>query len=173
VRIIAATNQNLPQAIREKRFREDLFYRLNVVNLELPPLRERREDIPLLAQYLLRKYRKLNKQVEGISEEALDCLISYYWPGNIRELENTIERAVILAKEPLIKKEDLSLPSGDIVSLSKESFSLGSKSLRKVERNLLATVLEETKWNLSKAAQILEISRITLYSKIKEYGLAK
>jgi len=170
VRIIAATNQNLPQAIREKRFREDLFYRLNVVNLELPSLRERKEDIPLLAQYLLRKHRRLNKQVKGISKEALDCLISYSWPGNIRELENTIERAVILAKEPLIKKEDLSLPSGDI-SLDKVSFSLGSKSLRKVERNLLATVLEETKWNLSKAAQILEISRTTLYSKIKKHKL--
>ncbi len=173
VRIIAATNQSLPQAIREKRFREDLFYRLNVVSLEIPSLRERKEDIPLLAQYLLRKYRRLNKQVEGISEEALDYLTSYPWPGNVRELENTVERAVILAKEPLIKKEDLSLPSGDIVSLGKVSFSLGSKSLRKVERNLLATVLEETKWNLSKAAQILEISRTTLYSKIKKHGLAK
>ena len=173
VRIIAATNQNLPQAIKEKRFREDLFYRLDVVSLALPPLRKRKEDIPLLAQYLLRKHRRLNKQVEGISKEALDCLISYSWPGNIRELENTMERAVILAKEPLIKKEDLSLPSGDIVSLSKVSSPLGSKSLRKVERNLLATVLEETKWNLSKAAQILEISRTTLYSKIKKHKLAK
>ncbi len=173
VRIIAATNQNLSQAIREKRFREDLFYRLNVVNLELPPLRERREDIPLLAQYLLKKYKRLNKCVEGISEEALDCLASYPWPGNIRELENTMERAVILAKKPLIKEKDLSLPSGDITSLDKVSFSLGSKSLRKVERNLLATVLEETKWNLSKAAQILEISRTTLYSKIKKHKLTK
>jgi len=173
VRIIAATNQNLPQAIKEKRFREDLFYRLNVVSLELPPLRERKEDIPLLAQYLLRKHRRLNKQVEGISKEALDCLISYSWPGNIRELENTMERAVILAKESLIKKEDLSLPSGNIASLDEASFSLGSKSLRKVERNLLAIVLEETNWNLSKAAQILEISRTTLYSKIKKHKLAK
>lgn len=172
VRIIAATNQNLPQAIREKRFREDLFYRLNVVNLELPPLRERKEDIPLLTQYLLKKHRRLNKQVEGISEKALDCLISYPWPGNIRELENTIERAVILAKKPLIEEEDLSLSSQDIASLDKVSFSLGSKSLREVEKNLLATVLEETKWNLSKAAQILEISRTTLYSKIKKHKIA-
>lgn len=173
VRIIAATNQNLPQAIREKRFREDLFYRLNVVSLELPPLRERKEDIPLLAQYLLKKYKRLNKCVEGISEEALDCFASYPWPGNIRELENTMERAVILAKKPLIKEEDLYLPSGDIASLDKASFSLGSKSLRKMERNLLAAVLGETKWNLSKAAQILEISRTTLYSKIKKHKLAK
>ncbi len=173
VRIIAATNQNLPQAIKEKRFREDLFYRLNVVSLELPPLRKRKEDIPLLAQYLLRKHRTLNKQVEGISKEALDCLISYPWPGNIRELENTMERAIILAKKSLIRKEDLSLPSRNIPSLSKVSFSLGSKSLREVERNLLVTVLEETNWNLSKAAQILEISRTTLYSKIKKHRLAK
>ncbi len=173
VRIIAATNQNLPQAIREKRFREDLFYRLNVVSLELPPLRERKEDIPLLAQYLLKKYKRLNKCVEGISEEALDCFASYPWPGNIRELENTMERAIILAKKPLIKEEDLYLPSGDIASLDKVSFSLGSKSLRKMERNLLAAVLGETKWNLSKAAQILEISRTTLYSKIKKHKLIK
>ncbi len=172
-RIIAATNQNLLQAIREKKFREDLFYRLNVVSLELPPLRERKEDIPLLAQYLLKKYKRLNKCVEGISEEALDCLVSYPWPGNIRELENSIERAVILAKKPLIKEEDLSLPSRDIASLDKTSFSIGSKSLRKVERNLLANVLEEANWNLSKAAQILEISRTTLYSKIKKHKLAK
>ncbi len=172
VRIIAATNQNLAQAIKEKRFREDLFYRLNVVSVALPPLRKRKEDIPLLAQYLLRKHRRLNKQVEGISKEALDCLMAYPWPGNIRELENTMERAIILAKKPLIEKGDLSLPSGDIPSLSKVSFSLASKSLREVERSLLLTVLEETNWNLSKAAQILEISRTTLYSKIKKHKLA-
>lgn len=173
VRIIAATNQNLPQAIKEKRFREDLFYRLNVVTLELPPLRERKEDIPLLVQYILKKYRAVNKRVEGISKEALDCLISYLWPGNIRELENTIERAIILAKKPLIEKEDLLLSSSSITSLDKVSFSLGSKSLRKMERSLLANALEETNWNLSKAAQILEISRTTLYSKIKKHKLAK
>lgn len=173
VRIIAATNQNLLQAIKEKRFREDLFYRLNVVTLELPPLRERKEDIPLLVQYILKKYRAVNKRVEGISKEALDCLISYLWPGNIRELENTIERAIILAKKPLIEKEDLLLSSSSITSLDKVSFFLGSKSLRKMERSLLANVLEETNWNLSKAAQILEISRTTLYSKIKKHKLAK
>lgn len=172
VRIIAATNQNLPQAIKEKRFREDLFYRLNVVSLELPPLRERKEDIPLLVQYILKKYRAVNKRVEGISKEALDCLTSYLWPGNIRELENTIERAIILAKKPLIEKEDLLLSSSSITSLDKVNFSLGSKSLRKMERSLLANVLGETNWNLSKAAQILEISRTTLYSKIKKHKLA-
>ncbi|MCK4418790.1 sigma-54-dependent Fis family transcriptional regulator, partial [Candidatus Aerophobetes bacterium] len=172
-RIIASTNQNLTQAIREKRFREDLFYRLNVISLELPPLRERKKDIPLLAQYFLKKYGAANKCVEGISKEALDCLIFYPWPGNVRELENTIERAVILAKKPLIEKENLFLSPPDITSLGKPGFSFGSKSLRKVEKSLIANVLEETKWNLSKAAQILEISRTTLYSKIKKHGLAK
>ncbi|MFQ5835631.1 MAG: sigma 54-interacting transcriptional regulator, partial [bacterium] len=172
VRIIAATNQNLPQAINEKRFREDLFYRLNVVSIDLPPLRERKEDIPLLAQYILKKYRAVNRRVEGISKEALDRLISYPWPGNVRELENTLERAVILAKGPLIE-EDLSLPPRNLTSLSKASFSVGSKSLREVERSLLATVLEENHWNLSKAAQLLQISRTTLYSKIKKHKLAK
>ena len=172
-RIIASTNQNLTQAIREKRFREDLFYRLNVISLELPPLRERKKDIPLLAQYFLKKYGAANKCVGGISKEALDCLIFYPWPGNVRELENTIERAVILAKKPLIEKENLFLSPPDITSLGKPGFSFGSKSLRKVEKSLIANVLEETKWNLSKAAQILEISRTTLYSKIKKHGLAK
>jgi len=172
-RIIASTNQNLTQAIREKRFREDLFYRLNVISLELPPLRERKKDIPLLAQYFLKKYGAANKCVEGISKEALDCLIFYPWPGNVRELENTIERAVILAKKPLIEKENLFLSPPDTSPLDRPGFSFGSKSLRKVEKSLIANVLEETKWNLSKAAQILEISRTTLYSKIKKHKLAK
>ena len=173
VRIVAATNQNLPQAIKEKRFREDLFYRLNVVSIDLPPLRERKEDVPLLAQYFLKKYRAASRRVEGISKGALDQLMSYRWPGNVRELENTMERTIILAKRPLIEEEDLSLPSRNTVSLGKLDFSLGSKSLREIEKTVLATVLEETDWNLSRAAQILEISRTTLYSKIKKHELAK
>ena len=173
VRIVAATNQSLPEAIKEKRFREDLFYRLNVVSIDLPPLRERKEDIPLLAQYFLKKHRAANRRVEGISKKALDQLTSYPWPGNVRELENTMERTIILAKRPLIEEEDLSLPSRNTASLGKLDFSLGSKSLREIEKTVLATVLEETDWNLSRAAQILEISRTTLYSKIKKHELAK
>ncbi|TET62240.1 sigma-54-dependent Fis family transcriptional regulator, partial [Candidatus Aerophobetes bacterium] len=117
VRIVAATNQSLPEAIKEKRFREDLFYRLNVVSIDLPPLRERKEDIPLLAQYFLKKHRVANRRVEGISKKALDQLTSYPWPGNVRELENTMERTIILAKRHLIEEEDLSLPSRNTVSL--------------------------------------------------------
>ena len=173
VRIVAATNQSLPEAIKEKRFREDLFYRLNVVSIDLPPLRERKEDIPLLAQYFLKKHRAANRRVEGISKKALDQLTSYPWPGNVRELENTMERTIILAKRPLIEQEDLSLPSRNTVSLGKLDFSLGSKSLREIEKTVLATVLKETDWNLSRAAQILEISRTTLYSKIRKHELAK
>jgi len=119
----------------------------------------------------LKKYRVANRHVEGISKEALERLVSYPWPGNVRELENTLERAVILAREPLIEEEDLSLPFQNLTSLGKAGFSVGSKSLREMERILLATVLEETHWNLSKAAQILEISRTTLYSKIKKHKL--
>ena len=173
VRIVAATNQSLPEAIKEKRFREDLFYRLNVVSIDLPPLRERKEDIPLLAQYFLKKHRAANRRVEGISKKALDQLTSYPWPGNVRELENTMERTIILAKRPLIEEEDLSLPSRNTVSLGKLDFSLSSKSLREIEKTALRAVLEETDWNLSRAAQILEISRTTLYSKIRKHKLAK
>lgn len=169
VRIIAATNQDLSRAIKEKRFREDLFYRLNVVSLNLPLLRERKEDIPLLADYFLRKFKGANKRVEGISKEALDALLSYEWPGNVRELENAMERAVVLAKAPLIKIKDLALsPPGLSVNLS-----LPSRSLRGVEMYLLSNILEDTNWNLKKAAETLQISRTTLYSKIKKHGLKK
>ncbi len=173
VRIVAATNQSLPEAIKEKRFREDLFYRLNVVSIDLPPLRERKEDIPLLAQYFLKKHRVANRRVEGISKKALDQLTIYPWPGNVRELENTMERTIILAKRPLIEEEDLSLPSQNTASLGKLDFSLGSKSLREIEKTALRAVLEETYWNLSRAAQVLEISRTTLYSKIRKHKLDK
>jgi len=170
-RIIAATNRNLSQAIKEKKFRQDLFYRLNVVSIYLPPLRERKEDIPLLAEYFLRKYREVNKKIEGISKEALDFLVSYEWPGNIRELENTIERAVVLAKGPLIEKENFAFSEQSIAITSEENFSFPSRSLREVELYLLKTVLKETNWNLKKAAQTLQISRTTLYSKIRKYKL--
>jgi len=171
VRIIAATNQNLSEAIKEKRFREDLFYRLNVVSLDVPPLRERKEDIPLLARHFLKKYRTSRRPIEDISEAALDYLVSYNWPGNVRELENAIERAVVLAKDSFVKAEDLALSTHGLAR--DKGISLPSKSLWEVESYLIKSVLEETSWNLKKAAQILQISRTTLYSKINKHKIQR
>jgi len=171
VRIIAATNQNLSEAIKEKRFREDLFYRLNVVSLDVPPLRERKEDIPLLARHFLKKYRTSRRPIEDISEAALDYLTSYDWPGNVRELENAIERAVVLTKDSLIQAEDLALSTHGLAR--DKGISLPSKSLWEVESYLIKSVLEETHWNLKKAARILQISRTTLYSKINKHKIQK
>jgi len=171
VRIIAATNQNLSEAIKEKRFREDLFYRLNVVSFYVPPLRKRKEDIPLLARHFLKKYRTSRRQIEDISEAALDYLTSYDWPGNVRELENAIERAVVLTKDSLIQAEDLALSTHGLAR--DKGISLPSKSLWEVESYLIKSVLEETGWNLKKAAQILRISRTTLYSKINKHKIPR
>ncbi len=171
VRIIAATNQNLAEAIKEKRFREDLFYRLNVVSLDVPPLRERKEDVPLLARYFLKKYRTSRRQIEDISQAALDYLVSYDWPGNVRELENAIERAVILAKNSFVQAEDLALSTH---ALAKDKgISFPSKSLWEVESYLIKSILEETDWNLQKTARILQISRTTLYSKINKHKIQR
>ncbi|MBA7625908.1 Regulatory protein AtoC [subsurface metagenome] len=171
VRIIAATNQNLSEAIKEKRFREDLFYRLNVVSFYVPPLRKRKEDIPLLARHFLKKYRTSRREIEDISEAALDYLTSYDWPGNVRELENAIERAVVLTKDSLIQAEDLALSTHGLAR--DKGISLPSKSLWEVESYLIKSVLEETGWNLKKAAQILRISRTTLYSKINKHKIQR
>ncbi len=171
VRIIAATNQNLSEAIKEKRFREDLFYRLNVVCFDVPPLRERKEDIPLLARHFLKKYRTSRRQIEDISQEALDYLVSYDWPGNVRELENAIERAVVLTKNSFVQAEDLALSTHGLAK--DKGISLPSKSLWEVESYLIKSVLGETDWNLKKAAQILQISRTTLYSKINKHKIQR
>jgi two-component system response regulator HydG len=173
VRILAATNRNLKKEVGEKRFREDLFYRLNVVAIELPPLRKRKEDIPLLADYFLKKYSKENKrEIEGFSPLSLDLLTRYSWPGNIRELENAIERTVIMCKSPWILPEYF---PPDIQSISSES-SKGqspapSTDLKQVERRVIQQTLEEVGGNKSRAAKQLGISRKSLYNKLKEYGL--
>jgi two-component system response regulator AtoC len=167
VRIISATNKDLKKAVASGEFREDLYYRLNVVNIELPPLRERTEDIPLLAEHFLNKFALENeKEVTGFSPEAMEFLLRYDWPGNVRELENAIERAVILAKGSLIEVADLphqGLPLTDSASLG--------KSIREMEKNHILNVLSETEGNYSKAARILGITRMTLYNKVREYEL--
>jgi two-component system response regulator AtoC len=167
VRLISATSKDLKKAIESGEFREDLFYRLSVVNIELPPLRERKEDIPLLAEFFLRKYNEENlKKVVGFSPDATDFLSKYDWPGNIRELENSIERAVILARSDYIDVGDLSQQSLYLPHKTQ----LG-KTMRDVEKNHILNILIESRGNCSEAARLLGISRMTLYNKIKTYGL--
>jgi two-component system response regulator AtoC len=167
VRVISATNRDMKQAVTQGKFREDLYYRLNVVNIELPPLRERTEDIPLLAKHFLKGFALENqKEITGFSPQATDFLLKHDWPGNVRELENAIERAVILAQNAVIEAADLSqqelVPAG--------STSPG-KNLKQVEKKHIQDVLAETRGNYTEAARILGISRMTLYNKAKAYRL--
>jgi two-component system response regulator AtoC len=167
VRIISATNKDLRKAVASAQFREDLYYRLNVVNIELPPLRERKEDILLLARHFLKKFAQENqKALSGLSREVSDFLLKYQWPGNVRELENTIERAVILAKGRYIDTDSL-LQRASASGTS----ALPGTSLKEIERNHIMGILSQTSGNYTEAARILGISRATLYHKVKAYGL--
>ncbi len=170
-RLITATNEPLEKLIEEGMFRKDLYYRLNVITIMLPPLRERKDDISLLANYFLKKYSELmNKNIEGFSDEAMNFLLKYDFPGNVRELENTIERAIVIGKGNIIQLEDLSLDiNGD--SYGFEDDTVGS--LEDVEKKYIIKVLGENKWNISKSAEILGVERVTLYNKINKYGLRK
>jgi two-component system response regulator AtoC len=168
VRLISATNRDMKQAVDRGEFREDLYYRLNVVNIELPPLRERTEDIPLLAQHFLKRFVLENqKELTGFSAEATDFLLKHDWPGNVRELENAIERAVILAQNPIVEVADLS--QQNLVTVGS---NLSEKRLKQVEKEHIQNVLSETGGNYTEAARILGISRMTLYNKAKAYGLS-
>ncbi len=180
VRIIAATNADLKEKVARGEFREDLYYRLSVIPVYLPPLRERKEDIPLLVERFVSCYGEiLCKQVTRVSPEAMKMLVAYEWPGNVRELESCIERAVIFAKGPVIEADSLYIgipainspvsPHGraDEVSLGKP------RSIRDVEKAHILRVLSETNSNRTEAARILQISRRTLLNKIKEYGIAR
>lgn len=174
VRLISASNQDLEKAIREKRFREDLFHRLNVVPIHIPPLRERKEDIPILANYFLRIFAKeTHKRVGGISDDALNLMLPYHWPGNVRELRNYMERVVVLSGSDIIRPANLPQELRDAGEAEEFTLRLSSKSLPEAERILIVKALEETGWNLSKSAALLRISRGTLYNKIKKYGLSK
>jgi DNA-binding NtrC family response regulator len=166
VRVISATNKDLRKAIEKQEFREDLYYRLNVVNIELPPLRERKEDVPLLAEHFLHKFAMENqKEIAEFSPEAMELVLDYDWPGNVRELENAIERAVILAKDSIITIADLPQEN-----LSPTYSTTPRKNLKEVEKGHIWKILRETGENYSEAARILGISRMTLYNKAKEYG---
>lgn len=180
VRIIVATNHDLERAVAEKRFREDLYYRLNVISINIPPLRERREDVPFLVEHFIKSYSKENfKEIKGISKDTLSILINYNWPGNIRELENIIERAVILDTDGIIAKDDLpeiilngsaflrpELSCGD----TEGSTSL-KDALKEPEKVYILKVLKEVGGNKKKAARKLGVNRTTLYNKLRKYNI--
>jgi two-component system response regulator AtoC len=177
VRIIAATNQDPARLMAEGRFREDLFYRLNVFPIPLPPLRERREDIiPLALHFLRRSSQKLRKEISGISREALGLLERYGWPGNIRELENAIERAVILCQGSMVTAQELPRDVREYLRtpvLSGDTFRLppGGLILADLEKELIRQALEQTHQNKSHAAKLLGLSRTQLRTRMRHYGL--
>jgi len=165
-RCVAATNKNLEQLIEERQFRSDLFYRLNVFHIELPPLRDRREDIPLLVNHFVRKFSlSMNKRIVQVSPTAMDQLQQQPWPGNVRELENAVERAMVVAQEPSLREQDFILKSQAAANGGN-----GGKTLDEVERAYILRVLEECGHNQSRAAEKLGIDRVTLHHKLKKYG---
>ncbi len=167
-RVIAATNKDLEQAVMDKSFRQDLYYRLKVICLHIPPLRQRKEDIPLLAEHFrLRFAQETNKPVDSFSREALDEMMLYDWPGNVRELENAVERAVVVGKSRSIQPRELPIFSSAHEKKSRK------KSLQEVEKEHISAILEQANWNIKKSAEILGIDRSTLYHKLKRYGLSK
>ncbi len=173
-RVVLATNENLTTAVAEGRFRQDLFYRINVINIELPPMRERISDIPLLAEHFLESVQAdCGKHVRGFSDNAMAALQRYRWPGNVRELQNVIERAVLLGKSDLIGLEDLPTDLAAAGPVSVEA--IGTRTLKQAlegpERQIILDVLEANNWNRHATAEALGINRTTLYKKMKRLGL--
>jgi DNA-binding NtrC family response regulator len=167
VRIITATNRDLTDLIKEGSFREDLFYRLNVISIEIPPLRERKEDIRPLAAYFLKKYNGTLKNTKTLGPGAEEKLMNYYWPGNVRELENVIERAIILCEDDVITSDDLSVPGNMINSKSSQDI----QQLQEIEKDYILAVLKKTGGNQTQASRLLGLDRKTLYLKLKRYGI--
>lgn len=168
-RVIAATNEPLEDLVKQGRFREDLYYRLDVFTILIPPLRERIEDIPLLAYYFLKKFSiAMNKKKDTISPEAMDFLVKYNWPGNVRELENAVERAVVVSKTNVIDVKDLPFQVS-----SNNHYDKDDRSISAMEKRHISLVLNELNWNISKSAEALKIDRVTLYNKINKYGLQR
>ena len=170
-RIIAATNRDLKKLVESGTFREDLYYRLNVIPVTLPPLRERKEDIPLLAEHFLAQFgTEMRKPLEAVSAEALEILMAHDWPGNVRELRNVLERGAVLARGPIITPLEL-----ELVQPASAASPLGSAepadSLKDVERKHIISTLRQHRWNITRSAKALGIDRVTLYSKIKRYQI--
>jgi DNA-binding NtrC family response regulator len=172
VRIVSATNRDLEKAIQTGSFREDLYYRLNVVTIKVPPLRQRTDDIPLLANHFFKKFTTMNsRDITTISGEAMEMLIDYSWPGNVRELENVIEHAVVVCKGDEITPADF--PETVTRSHQQNTAPVSSKTLEDSEKLHIIKILEENRWNISKSARQLNIDRVTLYNKIKKYNIPK
>ncbi len=170
VRVLSATNRDIEKEVEKGEFRADLYYRLNVITIRMPPLRERKEDIPLIAAYYLDTFRRKNKkEIRGFSREVLDILMQYDWPGNVRELENVIERAVILCPYDEINAE--CLPAKLRESPAEEGCGCDELNLPEMERRIIRKALDKTAWNQSRAARLLGISRKQLRTKMKNHGL--
>jgi len=169
-RVIAATNRNLEDEVKAGRFREDLYYRLSVITLRVPPLRERREDIPILARYFMRVFSgEHGRRPKDFSSDALDSLVDYSWPGNVRELRNEIERLVIMVQDDSIQGKDLSLPNGNTSNRA----STLHEARAQYEREFILSKLKENNWNVSQTARLLGLERSYLYRKMKTYGIEK
>jgi len=168
VRLVSATNRDLVAAIEEGSFRSDLYYRLNVVSIQLPPLRERIDDVPLLAAHFINKYNvEFNKKFDRVDRKAMDFMMDYHWPGNVRELENVIERAIVIDQGPQMKVKHL--PFCNIESPLTEE----PRSLQEVEKIHIEKMLQRNDWNIAKTARLLNIDRSTLHKKIKKFGLER
>jgi DNA-binding NtrC family response regulator len=166
-RVVAATNRDLEAMVADRLFREDLYYRLNVFTIRIPSLRERKEDIPLLAEHFLNRFcRQMNKKMKSFSPAAMRLMTQHDWPGNVRELQNAVERAVVISKGDAIQPEDLPL-SGEA------DMAANARTLADAERRHIEAVLTETAWNISHAARILDIDRVTLYNKIRRFALRR
>jgi DNA-binding NtrC family response regulator len=172
VRIIAATNRDLKRAVEEERFRQDLYYRLNVITVTLLPLRERKEDIPLLVERLLEQLgSELKRPVEGVSPEAMAILLAHAWPGNVRELRNVLERAIVVSDVPVLEARHLGLNLQE--GAGSGPMPEHPASLEEIERQYIGSVLKQSGGNVTQAARILDIDRVTLYAKIRKYGLKR
>jgi len=170
VRIIAATNKNLAQEVQQGRFREDLYYRLNVIEIHLPPLRERREDIPLLAEHFVNRISsELARDVHGIAPAALKVLMAYEWPGNVRELENVIERAIVTCRNGMLDEQDFSWLQQNTAP---QTWDIPDVPLGELERRAIVAALERKHGNIKEASAALGIDRSTLYDKLKRYEIS-
>jgi DNA-binding NtrC family response regulator len=182
LRVIAATNRDLSEAVSERRFRLDLYYRLNVIQIHVPPLRERREDILPLANFFIRSFNpRFRRNIRGVSAAGIDELLAHDWPGNVRELRNTIERAMVLEETDwilpgslAIRREQVMIPAAAVARANSDpgaGRSTEGMSLEEAEKNMLLRALEKTAWNQTRAAKVLEITRDTLRYKMKKFNL--